>query len=183
MKKCSIEGCERPFRCKGVCGIHYQRLQRHGDPLAGGKTKNRARDGMKTCPTCEINKPVHAFEYVSPRQTHGYCIACVDQQLAPSIVELRQMKRYSLSWDRFTELFERFGGRCWICGLAKATQVDHDHSCCAGRNSCGECVRGFLCFPCNNRLGKMDDSLDRATEAGWHEAATYLLVEEARLKA
>ncbi len=30
-KKCSIVGCNRPFRCKGFCGLHYSRV-RDGSP-------------------------------------------------------------------------------------------------------------------------------------------------------
>lgn len=29
---CSIEECERPTYCKGLCVMHYQRVRRHGDP-------------------------------------------------------------------------------------------------------------------------------------------------------
>jgi hypothetical protein len=30
---CTVEGCERPARGRGLCGLHYQRLLAHGDPL------------------------------------------------------------------------------------------------------------------------------------------------------
>lgn len=30
---CSVEGCDRPYRAKGLCGLHYSRNVRHGDPL------------------------------------------------------------------------------------------------------------------------------------------------------
>lgn len=33
---CSVEGCETPIKCKGLCSRHYQRLNIHGDPLGGG---------------------------------------------------------------------------------------------------------------------------------------------------
>lgn len=28
---CSVDGCERQARCKGLCGTHYQRLKTHGE--------------------------------------------------------------------------------------------------------------------------------------------------------
>lgn len=36
--------------------------------------------------------------------------------------------------------------------------VDHDHACCFGPKSCGKCIRGLLCSPCNGALGHMRDS-------------------------
>ena len=35
---CSIADCTKPAKSKGLCGMHYQRLVRHGDPLATKKT-------------------------------------------------------------------------------------------------------------------------------------------------
>lgn len=35
-KTCSIEGCERDHRARGYCNLHYLRLKKKGDPLAGG---------------------------------------------------------------------------------------------------------------------------------------------------
>ena len=31
---CTVEGCEKPAKCRTLCGTHYTRLQRHGSPLA-----------------------------------------------------------------------------------------------------------------------------------------------------
>lgn len=35
-KICSVKGCERFRVGRGYCNMHYSRLMRHGDPLAGG---------------------------------------------------------------------------------------------------------------------------------------------------
>ena len=37
-------------------------------------------------------------------------------------------------------------------------QVDHDHSCCSKRETCGKCVRGILCASCNKALGLLKES-------------------------
>ncbi len=34
--------------------------------------------------------------------------------------------------------------------------IDHDHACCPGSHSCGNCVRGVLCVSCNFVLGRID---------------------------
>jgi len=71
---------------------------------------------------------------------------------------------------------------CEICGAELLTPVlgrngqrrarlvvDHDHACCTGGTSCGECVRGFLCGRCNIALGHIADNPDTA-----QAMATYL---------
>lgn len=32
-RTCSIDGCDRPVRARGWCGLHYQRWKAHGNPL------------------------------------------------------------------------------------------------------------------------------------------------------
>ncbi len=32
-KQCRIEGCTRRVECRALCTMHYQRFQKHGDPL------------------------------------------------------------------------------------------------------------------------------------------------------
>lgn len=31
-KACAVTGCERPVRCRSVCGMHYDKLLKYGDP-------------------------------------------------------------------------------------------------------------------------------------------------------
>jgi len=33
--KCAVPNCDRKTKTAGLCGLHYQRKRRHGDPLAG----------------------------------------------------------------------------------------------------------------------------------------------------
>jgi hypothetical protein len=69
---------------------------------------------------------------------------------------------YSLPEGAYEALKALQGGRCAICqwatGRTKRLAVDHDHGCCAGRTSCGACIRGLLCGPCNRMLGHVRDS-------------------------
>ena len=52
MDKCRVEGCDRPVRVKkeALCGKHYARLRRHGDPLAWKRPKR---------PVCSVDECEH----------------------------------------------------------------------------------------------------------------------------
>lgn len=77
---------------------------------------------------------------------------------------------YSISPEQYAELLAFQGGVCAICRRAKGNPdgqrgkrnlaVDHDHSCCAGPTSCGKCVRGLVCGPCNDVLAHFRDDPD-----------------------
>lgn len=74
----------------------------------------------------------------------------------------QQAAKYNVPVDRLIEMDEEQGGRCAICGqvcsTGKSLSVDHDHKCCPGTTSCGDCVRGLLCSLCNRALGLMRDN-------------------------
>jgi hypothetical protein len=85
---------------------------------------------------------------------------------------------YHLQEDAWAALLIAQSGRCGACGRRfictsqnNKPEVDHDHACCAGSKSCGKCVRGLLCHPCNNALCMFekgiyvgDDDLDKYLE-------------------
>lgn len=63
-------------------------------------------------------------------------------------------KKYLLTCEDYDELVDRAGGCCEICLIAPEEtaagllHIDHDHARGWGA------VRGLLCGPCNNRLGR-----------------------------
>lgn len=73
----------------------------------------------------------------------------------------RVARVYSLTPEQYAALYEAQGRRCAICrratGATRRLAVDHDHSCCPGPTSCGRCVRGLLCGPCNDGLAHARD--------------------------
>lgn len=76
---------------------------------------------------------------------------------------------YGLTRDQYLAKLEEQDGSCGLCGAAFSDgdppHVDHDHSCCPGKKSCGECVRRLLCRNCNLGLGYFGDNVDRLSQA------------------
>ena len=72
-----------------------------------------------------------------------------------------KLGRYRLTSEQFAQLLEVQGSACGMCHQPfsenSAICVDHDHRCCpTEKASCGRCVRGLLCRPCNAALGHIE---------------------------
>ncbi len=82
--------------------------------------------------------------------------------------EYKRKWQYGLSVEDFNTLLASQDGKCAICltdapgGRYNVWCVDHDHACCSGYRSCGDCVRGLLCKSCNWALGNLNDNLESA---------------------
>lgn len=73
-------------------------------------------------------------------------------------------ERHGLTPDAWAALWEMQDGLCYLCGRQldpKATDVDHDHSCCGPKQSCNICRRGLAHRYCNNLIGFAGDDPDR----------------------
>jgi len=69
--------------------------------------------------------------------------------------ELELWRAYRLDPREYVRMCDQGCHRCETpepSGGRGTFDVDHDHSCCEGRKSCGECVRGVLCNRCNNEV-------------------------------
>lgn len=118
---------------------------------------------MKTCNDCREVKSQSEF-YAG----QGHCKVCNKirnkrwRDANPGAHRLAYVKghvrrKYGLSWEDYTRLFDRQKGECALCqsghdllevgGLC----VDHDHD--TGK------VRGLLCKGCNSALGALGDSV------------------------
>lgn len=73
---------------------------------------------------------------------------------------IRLRTYFQMTPEQYDSLFVAQDGVCAICrrpetkqhrgrGPVQELSVDHDHRCCPGKTSCGECVRGLLCDRCN----------------------------------
>ena len=66
-------------------------------------------------------------------------------------------RSFGLTDEQFYNMAEIQDHRCAVCASptpdGRGTwHVDHDHACCPGRTSCGQCIRGLLCSRCNGQV-------------------------------
>lgn len=86
-----------------------------------------------------------------------------------------RLNRYNITYNQYMELLEQQNYCCAICqrtspgGRGVKWNIDHDHSCCDGRFSCGKCIRGLLCNSCNRGIGHMQDN-----PSNLRSAASYI---------
>lgn len=166
-KFCSIEGCLRKFHSNGLCEAHNSRQKRGKSldtPLAGRRRTSaemlaRDTEGHKYCPKCTNWLPEDCFraQTTSSDLLACYCKICTDWS--------NTLGRYALTADAYVDLVSAQGDSCAICGTDEPGGrnarwcIDHDHSCCPGERTCGNCIRGLLCLRCNSGLGMFADNI------------------------
>jgi hypothetical protein len=63
-------------------------------------------------------------------------------------LERDKAKKYGLSIEQLRLLLQTgcYVPNCERGGTGRSgLHIDHDHACCPGKRSCGQCVRGALC--------------------------------------
>jgi hypothetical protein len=129
----------------------------------GGRTLKKMikTETHKQCRICEQIKPYseYAGKDSKTKQKESYCIEC-----KKFMGSERVLKKYGLNVDSYMKLFNDQNGLCKICNNAESSgkrlSVDHDHRCCSGSYTCGNCIRGLICFRCNAALGMVSDDTE-----------------------
>jgi len=115
---------------------------------------------MKTCPTCNEEKPLsefykHADNHNKPFK---YCKLCDIKRVKKWQEENKDVtltRLYGITTKDFDDMLSDQCGRCAICGThfesSRTTHIDHNHT--TGK------VRSLLCQHCNHLLGKAKDSV------------------------
>lgn len=78
--------------------------------------------------------------------TNGYCQR-----------HYMQHRKSGLSHEAFNA---KYAGACTVvtCGATEGLVLDHDHTCCPGKEArCGKCERAFICGRCNRALFWIED--------------------------
>lgn len=122
----------------------------------------------KLCGKCQEVKSVTLFS----KRGAGYqawCKSCAsshnktwhqDNQdaIRPRKRVSKRKYTYGLTEEQYQTMLEQQEGLCACCKEVPPTCVDHDHSCCSGRKTCGKCVRQLLCKKCNTFIGYIESN-------------------------
>lgn len=179
-KPCTFEGCKNTAVAKGLCHAHRWQLKHRGElkPLYGSQVERyghcrRDSQDRKKCYRCYTWKAETEFS-ISNRSADGlksWCRECRASDRGRRTDEDHARKvsrRYNVPVDWYWTQFSLQGGVCAICGSppgVKRLAVDHDHACCPGPGSCGNCIRGLLCPSCNSGLGIFKDDVQLFSKA------------------
>ncbi len=152
MKICPF--CETEFTPRrGANGVRQKYCSKPCQVRNGYENAKAARIG--TCTICG-----ETFTYTT-RYQRERCYVCrkpAGERQSPR--EKHLWAAYRIRLDRYNQMV--LNG-CEVCGTHENLYVDHDHTCCPGSRTCGECVRGILCRPCNMAEGQLNSDPERAT--------------------
>lgn len=135
----------------GLCGMCLNKKRR--DPATKTPMKLVFDDEGQVCTKCKEYLPYVDFHKASGSSS-GYYYQCAKCSLS---------YRHGITKERYQELLSMFDHKCYICGEPErrtglSLSLDHDHSCCSSKFSCGDCIRGVLCSDCNRGLGFFRDN-------------------------
>lgn len=134
----------------------------------------------KQCTCCEEDLPIDEFDWANKKRSYrrSDCKKCCLLKFRKRketnreyykeqsrIVNLKYL--YGIDIEGWNKLYTEQDGKCPICysTVSINSNIDHDHTCCKGNKSCGNCVRGILCGGCNRALGLLRDDVDTLQRA------------------
>jgi hypothetical protein len=138
-------------------------------PASEWPRKARSSDGLShECKTCDSKTQTARRAARTPEQVARDSQYHRDRRTAdPLWARKRQARRHNLPDGWYEATLAAQDGKCGNqrCGRTDPEgrtpglwYVDHDHTCCpSGAKSCGRCLRGLLCAPCNLALGLLRD--------------------------
>lgn len=179
---CGGHTCTNRRRLCQCCGAEFERgVDGAGNKYCSSPCKQQGYHPTTpravSCAWCDRQSP--ATNYRGGLWPY-ICKSCLE----PIRRVVHRLKEHRVPHNLAKELVN--DPHCRICGKDIVTPtlqrggrrrpllvVDHDHDCCHGEKSCGQCVRGFLCGACNSGIGLLrDDSTVVRAAVSYLESST-----------
>jgi len=143
-----------------------EEIERRIAPLRG---REKVDWGVpRECRVCHEVKQPDEFPH-DRNQGSRRCLACradarnarwheAPPERKRAITDQLVLRKYKLTAEEFEAKLAEQGGSCALCGIPSngdkmRWSVDHDHACCSGQRTCGQCNRGIVCQRCNLMIG------------------------------
>ena len=182
---CSCERARRSYKPRDIgllrlvclqCGNEFEYVKTSGRRrlYCSDRCKYQAGDAIKKQRAAVKVRICACGSLDVARVGKPVCPACRKDPRDSETLRVKERRRtlrlYQLSEAAWQELLARQGGCCAICHTAEPGgrgqwMIDHNHACCPGTGSCGQCVRGLLCNQCNLMLGHANDQPERLRAA------------------
>lgn len=72
VRKCSVDGCERPYRAKGFCGAHYMKNHTYGSPYVGKTSQTPKNSRLKYAKVAALYEGDDCLIWPFKRLKNGY---------------------------------------------------------------------------------------------------------------
>ena len=142
---CSFDGCESVSKKHDRCSKHRWWFFCKGCDSQVFFQPNGRKDRDPNGPS-----------YPAPGLTETVRRYCKDCQ--PAYKQDMRLRYYNIPRQKFDQMWDAQDRKCAVCHEdTDRPCVDHDHSCCPGKLTCGKCVRGLVCIRCNVAIGYLEN--------------------------
>lgn len=172
-KQCSVSDCGKEVHAKSFCHNHYRESRRRA---LGSKPRAKR---PKTCAAYKCTRKHYSLNYCAAHYARYKAGGTINETKPIKVLIYNQegclvpfcdkphhssglcrshdttKRTYSLSTEKIVSMLS---SSCEVCGSREQLTIDHNHSCCNARFSCGKCVRGVLCQHCNRSMGQAKDN-------------------------
>ena len=172
-KICLVDGCGKTVHAKSFCHNHYRESKRRA---TGSKAQAKRPD---ICIAYRCTRKHYSLNYCAAHYARHRSGGTINESKPIKVLKYNQKgclvpfcnkshhssglcrthdttkRTYAISTEKIVEMLSL---PCEVCGAKENLTIDHDHSCCNARFSCGKCVRGTLCQNCNRSMGQAKDS-------------------------
>jgi hypothetical protein len=153
--------CNKKIHASGLCRTHWK-MTKYGICINECSQPSDGKSGL--CSNCKKRggKPNSRRDGLcnkcNAKLVNHRCVSCdINRKKNENL-----KRNYGISLQQWNDMFEKQNNSCKICNTKESRHfvVDHDHYCCPGRKTCGNCTRGIICENCNRVLGSVKDSKD-----------------------